>query len=119
MHEIAGEEFTAKDFRTWAGTVLAWTALTGCAACTSRTQARHNVVAAIEEVAQRLGNTRAVCKKNYIHPAVIEAYLTGALRAPVESQVARNGSDCSAQEAAVLDFLCQRLKAEGLESVPA
>jgi DNA topoisomerase I len=119
LQEIAGEEFTAKDFRTWAGTVLAWSALTGCAACTSRTQAKHNVVAAIEQVAQRLGNTRAVCKKNYVHPAVLEVYLEGTLT-PCTNGLTGKLPGLSAEEAAVLTFLQEQLKKEPcLQSVPA
>lgn len=75
----AGQEFTAKDFRTWAGTVLAAEALLAIGPASSETDARHNVVKAVAAVAERLGNTRAVCRKCYIHPTVIEAYLSGAL----------------------------------------
>jgi DNA topoisomerase-1 len=124
LHEIAGEEFTAKDFRTWAGTVLAWRALAAREACTSKTQAKHNIVAAIQCVAERLGNTRAVCKKNYIHPAVVEAYLDGSLAKLLQARagngLAKKRSSLSDEEAAVLEFLQERLKAEhGLQSLPA
>jgi DNA topoisomerase-1 len=71
LRSIAGEEFTSKDFRTWAGTVLAAEALRACA--------RHELPRAIELVARKLGNTKAVCRKCYIHPAVIEAFLDGSL----------------------------------------
>ena len=71
LRTIAGEEFTSKDFRTWAGTVLAAEALRRCG--------RNELQQAIERVARQLGNTKAVCRKCYIHPRVIEAYLDGSL----------------------------------------
>lgn len=79
LPEIAGEEYTAKDFRTWAGTVLAPRALQEFEAFDSEAQAKRNVVQAIESVAKRRGNTKAVCRKCYIHPAVINTYLDGTL----------------------------------------
>lgn len=79
LQEITGEEFTAKDFRTWAGTVLAAVALRTIDAAPSMTQAKKNVVQAIEAVARMLGNTRSVCRKSYIHPAVIDAYIDGSI----------------------------------------
>ena len=80
LREIAGEEFTSKDFRTWAGTVLALRALRSLEH-QSGTEAKRNVVQAIESVAKALGNTKAVCRKCYVHPAVIDSYLQGSLRA--------------------------------------
>ncbi|MEO7414018.1 MAG: DNA topoisomerase IB, partial [Opitutaceae bacterium] len=77
LRGIAGEEFSAKDFRTWAGTVLAAIALREFEKFDSHTQAKKNVVQAIERVAERLGNTPAVCRKCYVHPAVLNAYLDG------------------------------------------
>jgi DNA topoisomerase-1 len=71
LKEIAGEEFTSKDFRTWAGTVLAAEALLECG--------KQGLTQAIERVARQLGNTKAVCRKCYIHPAIIEAYVDGSL----------------------------------------
>ncbi|HWG89888.1 MAG TPA: DNA topoisomerase IB [Candidatus Thermoplasmatota archaeon] len=79
LKEITGEEFTAKDFRTWAGTVLAVTALREIGPCAKKTEAKKNVVRATEQVAARLGNTVAVCRKSYIHPDVFECYLDGSL----------------------------------------
>ena len=116
LHEIAGQEFTAKDFRTWAGTVLAALALQEFTAFDSQAQARRNVVAAVESVAKRLGNTTAVCRKCYVHPAVIGAYLDGSLlqtmRQRVEEEIADSLGDLPAEEAAVLAFLQERLKHE-------
>ena len=77
LREISGEDFTAKDFRTWAGTVLAAVALCELDEVATATARNRNVVRAIESVADRLGNTRAVCRKCYVHPAVLEAYLDG------------------------------------------
>ena len=79
LKEITGEAFTAKDFRTWAGTLAAALALLKYGVPGSVTEARSNVVQTVKEVAHRLGNTPATCRKYYIHPVVIEAYLDGAL----------------------------------------
>ncbi len=79
LRAIAGEEFTAKDFRTWAGTVLATIALQEFEAFDSQAQAKRNVVRAIESVARRLGNTPSVCRKCYVHPGVLDAYLEGSM----------------------------------------
>jgi DNA topoisomerase-1 len=116
VQEIAGEAFTAKDFRTWAGTVLAARALQEFESFDSEAQAKRNVVAAIEAVSKRLGNTKAVCRKCYVHPAVINAYLDGSLletlRHRVEKEIADSLADLSPEEAAVLAFLQARLKRE-------
>jgi DNA topoisomerase-1 len=79
LKEIAGDEFTSKDFRTWAGTVLAAGELCRMGAFASETEGRRNIARAIEAVAARLGNTKAVCRKCYIHPAIPECYLDGSL----------------------------------------
>jgi DNA topoisomerase-1 len=116
LHEVAGEEFTAKDFRTWAGTVLAARALQEFEAFDSKTQAKRNIVRAIEEVARRLGNTRTVCRKCYVHPAVLDAYLDGTLlqtlRQRVEKELTGSLSKLRPEEAAVLAFLEERLRHE-------
>src|SRR3954469_654497 len=78
LKESAGEEFTSKDFRTWAGTLLAAKALRRRQAATGQGRKRH-VAEAVTEVARQLGNTAAVCRKCYIHPAVFEAYAHGTL----------------------------------------
>ena len=75
----AGAEFTSKDFRTWAGTTLACEALRAIGAAASQAEARRNLARAVEAVAARLGNTKTVCRKCYIHPAVLERYLEGTL----------------------------------------
>jgi DNA topoisomerase-1 len=79
IREISGEDFTSKDFRTWAGTVLAVRALCAVEPFTSEGQGRRNIAQAIESVARQMGNTKAVCRKCYIHPAVLDCYLTGTL----------------------------------------
>lgn len=77
LRGVSGDDFTAKDFRTWAGTVLAARALAERPACRSAADAKRQVAAAIESVARLMGNTKAVCRKCYVHPAVIEAYVQG------------------------------------------
>jgi DNA topoisomerase-1 len=79
LRQLTGQDFTAKDVRTWAGTVLAACALRECGPCTSQTEARKSIVQAIDVVAKRLGNTRAVCRACYVHPTVLDAYLDCSL----------------------------------------
>jgi DNA topoisomerase-1 len=116
LKETTGEDFTAKDFRTWAGTVLAARALQEFEAFDSQAQAKRNVLQAIESVAKRLGNTKAVCRKCYIHPAVITQYMDGALletlNRRVKKELTQSLHRLSAEEAAVLTLLQQRLKRE-------
>lgn len=113
LAEIAGQEFTAKDFRTWAGTVLATMALQEFESFDSATQAKKNVVRAIEAVARRLGNTPTVCRKCYVHPAVIESYLDGsmleALKRQTDAAMDEMLSQLRPEEAAVLVLLERRL----------
>lgn len=107
LREITGQDFTAKDFRTWAGTVLAFVALREAPPADSEAGARRAVVRAVESVAERLGNTPAVCRKAYVHPAVIQAYLEGALPDPA-CPAAESLPGLSAEEAAVLALLQER-----------
>jgi DNA topoisomerase-1 len=79
LREITSDDFTAKDFRTWAATILAFEALCEWGTSETKKQTKRNINQAVEKVAERLGNTVAVCKKCYIHPAVFEAYETGRL----------------------------------------
>lgn len=112
LHEIAGDEFTAKDFRTWAGTVLAALALQEFETFDTKTQAKRNVMAAIRSVAQRLGNTPAVCKSCYVHPRVIDAYLQGTTLDAMRRRTAEAMADVrhlGPEEAAVLALLQRRL----------
>jgi DNA topoisomerase-1 len=114
IRDIAGEEFTAKDFRTWAGTVLAAMALREIEAFSSQSQAKKNIVKAVEEVAKRLGNTKAVCRKCYIHPTVIDSYLDGTLvevlTKKAELKLTKAIKTLKPEEAMVLTLLQQRLK---------
>ena len=79
LKEITGECYTSKDFRTWAATVLAAEFLRSCKPSRSRIEAKRNIVRAIEGVSKRLGNTKAVCRKSYVHPDVLDAYCDGSL----------------------------------------
>ena len=86
LRETTGEDFTAKDFRTWGGTVLALSALLEVGRCETEREAGKAVVEAIKRVAGELGNRPAICRKYYIHPAVIEAFLEGSLTKAAESE---------------------------------
>ncbi len=107
LREITGEDFTAKDFRTWAGTVLAAKALAEVAGFASNTEAKRNIVRAIESVAKRLGNTKAVCRKCYIHPAILDAYMDGAT---ITTMKARARTSLNDEEAAVVKMIERRLR---------
>jgi DNA topoisomerase I len=110
LREIAGEEFTAKDFRTWAGTVLAACALGEMEAAASGRGAKTNVARAIESVAARLGNTPAICRKCYVHPAVVESYLDGSLARALKRRAgALRDAGLRPEEAMVLALLTRRL----------
>ncbi len=113
LQSITGEQFTAKDFRTWSGTVLAAEALRAFEAFDSETQAKKNIVQAIESVAKKLGNTPAVCRKCYIHPEVLTAYLSRqtvhTVRGLLEDEIAESLADLRPEEAAVMTLLQQRL----------
>ena len=109
LREITGEDFTAKDFRTWAGTVLAAIALNAAGGFETKKQAKANVRNAICAVAEVLGNTPAVCRKCYIHPAVLEAYLDGnlveGLKKRTREELEKETIDLRSGEAAILKFL--------------
>jgi DNA topoisomerase-1 len=102
LKAITGEDFTSKDFRTWAGTVLAAGLLRACEPSTSTTHAKRNILRAVESVAQRLGNTKAVSRKCYIHPAIFDSYIDGSLLKTTEQK----------EEAAVLALLQRRASRE-------
>jgi DNA topoisomerase-1 len=108
LKKATGQEFTAKDFRTWAGTLLAARALRTLAPFDGTARAKRRLARAVDEVAGRLGNTPAVCRKCYVHPAVVEAWMEGvtirALRAPRGASPA-----LTAEENAVLALLHKRL----------
>jgi len=116
LREMAGDDFTAKDFRTWTGTVLAAWALEELGEAGSQTQATRQVVRAVESVAKELGNTPAVCRSAYIHPQVIETHLEGNLAQllgrEADRRVAQGMRGLTAHEAAVLALLRRRLESE-------
>jgi DNA topoisomerase-1 len=85
IREICGQDFTAKDFRTWAGTVLATRELHAAGPCTSAATGKRTLVRAVKAVASRLGNRPATCRKYYIHPAILEAYSDGSLFPAMEA----------------------------------
>lgn len=114
LREITGRDFTAKDFRTWAGTVLAALALKEFESFDSEAMAKRNVRDAIESVASRLGNTPTICRKCYIHPQVLDCYLDGALllqvKERVEDELTEELDQLKPEEAAVLSLLRSRLQ---------
>jgi DNA topoisomerase-1 len=115
LREITSEQFTAKDFRTWAGSVLACTVLREFEAFTTETEAKRNVVRAIESVAARLGNTPSVCRKCYVHPAVLECYLGGAMHKTfarrAEDQVAQQHYALRSEELDLMHLLAKQIAA--------
>lgn len=112
LREITGQDFTAKDFRTWAGTVLAAMALREFETVDSQAAMKKNILSAIDSVAQKLGNTRAVCRKCYVHPAILDSYLDGETLHSVNrrlKKVNRRLASLRPEEAAVLVLLQKRL----------
>jgi DNA topoisomerase-1 len=79
IRSLSGQDFTAKDFRTWAGTILAARELHSAGPCHNATEGKRTIVSAIKRVAQQLGNRPATCRKYYVHPAILEAYSDGTL----------------------------------------
>ena len=116
LKEITGQDITAKDFRTWAGTVLAAMALSEFEEFDSQAKAKKNLRAAIEKVSSRLGNTPTICRKCYVHPEVFTCYLEGALlleiRNEVEEELREGLADLKPEEAAVMALLEERLSRE-------
>jgi len=113
LRAASGHDITAKDFRTWAGTVLAAMALSEFEKFDSDAAAKRNVKAAIEHASARLGNTPAICRKCYVHPEVLDGYMQGALLVQMKQEVEAELRDdlpaLNPEEAAVLAFLRQRL----------
>lgn len=115
LKEISGQEFTAKDFRTWAGTVLAATRLVEIGVCHSATAAKKNIAQAIKTVALHLGNRPATCRKYYVHPAVLDAYVDQTLHTVMAKHATMIVEDCHAlrpEELAVVILLEQQLVQE-------
>jgi DNA topoisomerase-1 len=113
LKEISGQDITAKDFRTWAGTVLAAMALSEVRSFDSAADAKRNLRTVIETVAARLGNTPTICRKCYVHPEVLTSYLDGKLareiKSAVESRLRDDLAGLTPEEAAVLAMLRSRL----------
>jgi DNA topoisomerase I len=113
LREITGTDITAKDFRTWAGTVMAALALQEFEQFDTKATQKKNLKAAIERVAARLGNTPTICRKCYVHPEILNAYVEGALLLEIKQQVEGKLRDELAalkpEEAAVLGLLEARL----------
>ena len=114
LRELCGQSFTAKDFRTWAGTLIATSALQKAGDSKTKGQRNKKVLAAIDEVAESLGSTPTVCRKCYIHPAVIEDYLEGKLaqhlRQRIQKQVKSRLRHLPKEEQKLLAFLYRRLE---------
>jgi len=116
LRELTGRDVTAKDFRTWGGTMLAAVELRAMGLAASRREADRNVLRAIDAVAERLGNTRAVCRKYYVHPELLRAYLMG-VTVPLPEVPGRRRDRRRQREAAlrrdeiiVLQFLQERIR---------
>jgi DNA topoisomerase-1 len=116
LREISREDFTAKDFRTWAGTVLAVGAFREIKEFDSKAHAQRNIVNAIELVARKLGNTRSVCRKSYIHPVIIDSYIDGSLvnilSQKVYNETAKSLNRLSPDESVVMAILDQQSKGD-------
>jgi DNA topoisomerase-1 len=121
LHEITGSEFSAKDFRTWAGTVQAALALSELGPCTSETHGKRNIAEAVRRTAARLGNRPATCRSYYIHPAVLDCYLAGNMSRtvypPPEGRDARTSSGLHPEEEWVVSLIRGMLSAEAPAAV--
>lgn len=115
IKEITQQDFSAKDFRTWTGTVLAALALAEFKKYDSQAEAKRNVVAAIEKVAKQLGNTPAICRKSYVHPEILSSYMSGDLVEMIDAKIAlkfkRQYAKLTSDEIMVLAFLHKRIGA--------
>lgn len=108
LQEITGQEFTAKDFRTWAGTLLALLALDEMGPFEKESQAKKNVAQAVKIVAKQLGNRPATCRKYYVHPAIIDAYTEGWLPSMMQEKEVSDG--LHPEEYIVLDIIQRHLE---------
>lgn len=113
LREITGRDITAKDFRTWSGTVLAAWALKEFESFDTQARAKKNIRAAIEQVAARLGNTPTICRKCYVHPELISCYVEGSLlleiKDEIEAELRQDLPGLRPEEAAVLSLLEARM----------
>ena len=126
LHEITGEDITAKDFRTWAATNLAALALHELEQFDNQAKAKKNVLQAVERVSKLLGNTPAICRKCYIHPAIFDGYLDGSLAEALKQRAeaalepaAASRTGLSAEEVAVVAFLSRSLTDAANEATKA
>lgn len=123
LQEVTGREVTAKDFRTWAGTMLVAEALRTMGPAKTKREAEKNIVSAVDVTAKRLGNTRSVCRKYYIHPVLIEAYLEGSVLPPLPerhwSKRKTKGPMLRQHEMDVLGFIKARLKPKTRRAISA
>ncbi|MEQ1492796.1 MAG: DNA topoisomerase IB [Terricaulis sp.] len=106
LRDISGRDISAKDFRTWGGTILAAAELSGFKTAKTQTLAKANIKAAIDVVSGSLGNTPTICRKSYVHPNLLETYEAGAFKLGTAKR-----AGLSAHEAAVLNFLTRKPKA--------
>jgi DNA topoisomerase-1 len=115
LREITGQDFTAKDFRTWAGTLLAVSALRELGPAATQREGKSLVLRAVDKVAEQLNNTRAVCRKYYVHPAVFETYLAGTMMKALENGTAKAAAEAAAglqeDEQAVVRLLTRQTRA--------
>jgi DNA topoisomerase-1 len=122
LRSIAGDDFTAKDFRTFAGTVLAAVALSSAGPPESQTAGKRALVDAIKQASERLGNTPSVCRKCYVHPGVLDAYLRGKvvpkLRLANVSELSSSRAKLRPDERAVVSFLRRHLDVVKREQAP-
>jgi DNA topoisomerase-1 len=111
IHEAAGSDFSAKDFRTWAGSVHALQAFRSLGEALTVSENKKNIVAALDEVSKKLGNTRTVCKKYYVHPALIKLYeennLAGYLSELDKLEEPDNKTGLTAEERVLMKILQQ------------
>ena len=116
VKEVMGEEFTPKDFRTWAGTLIAAVKLAELGATQDAKRAEENVLAVVEDVAKRLGNTRDIARASYISPRVIDHYMEGSMIAyhgkMVEDIIAAEQEGLNEEERALLELLNKKLRRE-------
>jgi DNA topoisomerase-1 len=116
VKEVMGSQFTAKDFRTWAGTLVAAVKLAELGATEDLEVAEKNVLAAVDAVAQRLGNTRAIARSSYVSPRVVDHYMEGSVIAyyseRIEEILVAEQGDLTEGEKALLELLKKKLRRE-------
>lgn len=118
LRAIAGDDFTAKDFRTFAGTVLAAVALAEAGPGHNQSASKRAVVDAIKQASERLGNTPTVCRKCYVHPGILDAYLRGSVVSRVRLSAVSSSAKLRPDERAVINFLRRHLDVVKREQAP-